>query len=276
MKYKGYTGVVEFDEESGALFGHVIGLRDGITFQGDSVAEVIQAFHDSVDDYLEFCAERGESPEKPYSGQFVLRIDPRLHRVMSHAAEERGASLNSLDRRTAQGVIRPRGIEGFRFRKGAAESKCRSAVFRRGKGDTDRGGPVVGKLQGAYAPSRGQGLKWRPLRPQVSADRTGQVRQGENGDAARPRDPLRSRWRAFARRTDESPGRLRLGSARFERRRSGPSPAAPLAKPAGGRTGPNRTETPTGAVRSEKPRGLVRPESACRPAPFGPDPFDLV
>jgi predicted HicB family RNase H-like nuclease len=96
MKYKGYTGVVEFDEESGTLFGHVIGLRDGITFQGDSVAEVIQAFHDSVDDYLEFCAERGESPEKPYSGQFVLRIDPHLHRVMSHAAEERGASLNSL------------------------------------------------------------------------------------------------------------------------------------------------------------------------------------
>ena len=54
MKYKSYTGVVEFDEESSTLFGHVIGLRDGITFQGDSVAEVIQAFHDSVDDYLEF------------------------------------------------------------------------------------------------------------------------------------------------------------------------------------------------------------------------------
>jgi predicted HicB family RNase H-like nuclease len=96
MKYKGYTGVVEFDEDSGTLFGHVIGLRDGITFQGDSVAEVIQAFHDSVDDYLEFCAERGENPEKPFSGQFVLRIDPQLHRVMSHAAEERGMSLNAL------------------------------------------------------------------------------------------------------------------------------------------------------------------------------------
>jgi predicted HicB family RNase H-like nuclease len=96
MKYKGYTGVVEFDEDSGTLFGHVIGLRDGITFQGDSVAELIQAFHDSVDDYLEFCAGRGESPEKPFSGQFVLRIDPQLHRTMSHAAEERGVSLNSL------------------------------------------------------------------------------------------------------------------------------------------------------------------------------------
>jgi predicted HicB family RNase H-like nuclease len=96
MKYKGYTGVVEFDEESGVLFGRVIGLRDLITFEGESVAEVTRAFHDSVDVYLELCAERGESPEKPYSGQFILRIDPNLHRAMSHAAEKQGVSLNSL------------------------------------------------------------------------------------------------------------------------------------------------------------------------------------
>jgi predicted HicB family RNase H-like nuclease len=63
MKYKGYTGLVELEEGSDVLFGRVIGLRDVITFQGESVAEVTRAFHDSVDDYLEFCAERGESPE---------------------------------------------------------------------------------------------------------------------------------------------------------------------------------------------------------------------
>jgi predicted HicB family RNase H-like nuclease len=96
MKYKGYTGMVELDEESGSLFGRVIGLRDVITFQGESVTEVVQAFHDSVDDYLEFCTERGESLEKPYSGQFVLRIDPQLHREMAIAAEERNLSLNAL------------------------------------------------------------------------------------------------------------------------------------------------------------------------------------
>ena len=76
MKYKGYTGIAEFDDDSGVIFGRVIGLRDVITFQGESVAEVTQAFHDSVDDYLEFCASRGESPDKPFSGQFVLRIAP--------------------------------------------------------------------------------------------------------------------------------------------------------------------------------------------------------
>jgi predicted HicB family RNase H-like nuclease len=96
MKYKGYTGLVELEEGSDVLFGRVIGLRDVITFQGESVAEVTQAFHDSVDDYLEFCAERGEEPEKPYSGQFVLRLPPSLHRELANLAAARSTSLNSL------------------------------------------------------------------------------------------------------------------------------------------------------------------------------------
>jgi predicted HicB family RNase H-like nuclease len=96
MKYKGYTGLVELEEGSDVLFGRVIGLRDVITFQGESVAEVTQAFHDSVDDYLEFCAERGESPEKPYSGQFVLRLNPQLHRELANLAQAGSRSLNAL------------------------------------------------------------------------------------------------------------------------------------------------------------------------------------
>ena len=56
----------------------------------------MQAFRDSVDDYLEFCSQRGESPEKPYSGQFALRLDPALHRQLAHIAEETATSLNAL------------------------------------------------------------------------------------------------------------------------------------------------------------------------------------
>jgi predicted HicB family RNase H-like nuclease len=96
MKYKGYTGIVELEEGSDVLFGHVIGLRDVITFQGESVAEVTQAFRDSVDDYLEFCAELGESPEKNYSGQLVLRLDPEVHGQLAELAERRSMSLNAL------------------------------------------------------------------------------------------------------------------------------------------------------------------------------------
>jgi predicted HicB family RNase H-like nuclease len=95
IEYKGYCGKVEFDDEAGIFHGDVINTRDVITFQGKSVSELQQAFRDSIDDYLEFCLERGESPEKPFSGQFVTRIPPELHRQVNIQAAVVGKSLNA-------------------------------------------------------------------------------------------------------------------------------------------------------------------------------------
>ena len=95
MEYKGYIGKVEFDDEAGIFHGEVINTRDVITFQGESVEELKTAFHDSVDDYLAFCRERGEDPDKPFSGQFVTRVPPDLHRQVNLAASLSGKSLNA-------------------------------------------------------------------------------------------------------------------------------------------------------------------------------------
>ena len=94
MQHKGYAGKVEFDADAGILHGEVLGIRDVVTFQGTSVAEVQKAFRESVDDYLAFCKQRGESPDKPCSGQFLVRIDSELHRKASVLAELEGRSLN--------------------------------------------------------------------------------------------------------------------------------------------------------------------------------------
>lgn len=66
MHYKGYVARIEFDDEANIFQGEVINIRDVITFQGKSVEELKQAFQDSVEDYLEFCAQRHEEPEKPF------------------------------------------------------------------------------------------------------------------------------------------------------------------------------------------------------------------
>jgi predicted HicB family RNase H-like nuclease len=94
IHYKGYIGKIEFDEESRIFHGEVINLHDVVTFEGESVAELQQAFQDSIEDYLEFCAERGEKPEKPFSGKFILRIDPELHRLLVVEAKKSDVSLN--------------------------------------------------------------------------------------------------------------------------------------------------------------------------------------
>jgi hypothetical protein len=63
LEYKGYRGTYEPDQ--GLLTGNVIGIPDVITFVGQTPAEVEEAFRDSVDDYLDFCAGRGEMPDPP-------------------------------------------------------------------------------------------------------------------------------------------------------------------------------------------------------------------
>jgi predicted HicB family RNase H-like nuclease len=95
MEYKGYVGKVEYDDEAGIFHGEVVNLRDVITFQGKSVEDLRLAFQDSIDDYLEFCAQRNEEPEKPFSGKFIVRIPPELHRKIYTQAKLSGKSLNS-------------------------------------------------------------------------------------------------------------------------------------------------------------------------------------
>jgi predicted HicB family RNase H-like nuclease len=95
MEYKGYVGSVTFDDEAGLFHGEVVNLRDVVTFQGETVKELRKALYDSVDDYLELCAERGESPEKPYSGKFVVRVEPELHKTVVMRAKMERKSLNA-------------------------------------------------------------------------------------------------------------------------------------------------------------------------------------
>jgi predicted HicB family RNase H-like nuclease len=96
MKYKGYVAQVTFDSDAKIFHGEVMGLRDVITFQGTTVKELEKSFKDSVDDYIKWCKERGESPEKAFSGNLRIRISPELHAQLAQEAHVHGQSLNSL------------------------------------------------------------------------------------------------------------------------------------------------------------------------------------
>jgi predicted HicB family RNase H-like nuclease len=96
IEYKGYIATIEFDDEADIFHGEVVNLVDIITFQGKSTEELREAFKDSVEDYLEFCASRNELPDKPFSGKLSLRISPELHRQIALKAKLKKKSLNSL------------------------------------------------------------------------------------------------------------------------------------------------------------------------------------
>ena len=97
MEYKGYIGSVEFSETDQILYGKVQGIRSLISYEGTTVTDLIQDFQDSVDEYLELCAENDVVPEKAFKGSFNVRFkNPDLHKQAAVYAYNHNMSLNSV------------------------------------------------------------------------------------------------------------------------------------------------------------------------------------
>lgn len=94
ITYKGYVGVFELDNEDDMFYGKLVGINQLVTFEANNAHDLKQAFYDSVDDYLAFCAEQNITPEKPFKGSFNVRIDSELHRRAYLASQ--GSSLNAF------------------------------------------------------------------------------------------------------------------------------------------------------------------------------------
>jgi predicted HicB family RNase H-like nuclease len=95
MEYKGYmAGPIDIDPEDGTLSGTVAGLRDVVHFEGAAAAELVQAFRDSIDAYLDLCTERGKQPDRPFNGKILLRTQPDLHRKAALRAAAEGVSIS--------------------------------------------------------------------------------------------------------------------------------------------------------------------------------------
>lgn len=101
MKYKGYTGSVDYSDEDNCLYGKVLGMsKDSITYEGQDVNELRQDFEGAVDDYLASCKDRGVEPHKPYSGSLNVRLTPEIHSRLAVMAQQTGTTINGLIRQT--------------------------------------------------------------------------------------------------------------------------------------------------------------------------------
>jgi predicted HicB family RNase H-like nuclease len=97
LKYKGYSGTVEYSEEDKCLYGKVIGMnKNSVTYEGKTVEELKADFESGIDLYLESCKERGIKPQKPYSGSLNIRIPSDLHSQLALKAQVSGRSINAI------------------------------------------------------------------------------------------------------------------------------------------------------------------------------------
>jgi predicted HicB family RNase H-like nuclease len=112
LTYRNYIGEFDYDPEDDLFVGEVKDISDTVYFEGRSIDELKQSLARAVDHYLDFCAKLGREPDKPYSGNFVLRVDPKAHLAMAKAARLAGESLNTwagnVLHRSALRVLRAR------------------------------------------------------------------------------------------------------------------------------------------------------------------------
>lgn len=94
MTYKGYIGSVAYSEKDQVFFGKIEGINGLVNFEGESVKELTEAFHEAVDDYLAYCEEEGLVPEKSYTGVLNVRLTPSIHRQIAMLAKQAGLTLN--------------------------------------------------------------------------------------------------------------------------------------------------------------------------------------
>ncbi|MCL2161388.1 MAG: type II toxin-antitoxin system HicB family antitoxin [Betaproteobacteria bacterium] len=105
LNYRGYYGSIEASPEDNCLFGRLQFVRTLASYEGQTVAELEQAFREAVDDYLADCEERGRSPEIPCKGSFNVRVGHDLHLAASVEAARRSMTLNDLTRRALAAYI---------------------------------------------------------------------------------------------------------------------------------------------------------------------------
>lgn len=94
MTTQGYTARVDFDERDDIFVGRVLGVRDIISFHGETVDQLRGEFELAIRDYLADYEERGISPDRPSSGKLLLRMPPEVHGKALVAAQAAGKSLN--------------------------------------------------------------------------------------------------------------------------------------------------------------------------------------
>ncbi|MBW8049161.1 MAG: type II toxin-antitoxin system HicB family antitoxin [Cytophagales bacterium] len=107
MIYKGYIGTVHYSAEDNVFYGKIHGINDLVTFEGQSISELKNAFRASINDYFKTCKILGKSPDKTYKGSFNVRLTSRLHKLAVINALKNNMTLNDFVKKAISNSITP-------------------------------------------------------------------------------------------------------------------------------------------------------------------------
>jgi len=96
IKYKNFSGTVEYSAEDKCLHGKIVGIPDTITYGGGDLDELVQYFRQAVNEYIEDCKRLGKPIKKTYTGHFTIRVKSRTHERLDYLAQSRKTSVSKI------------------------------------------------------------------------------------------------------------------------------------------------------------------------------------
>jgi len=105
-----YLKIVEWSDEDKCYVGTCPGLMHG-GVHGRDEAKVYRDLCRVVDEWIA-ALKKGKRPLPPatagksYSGKFVLRVEPELHKALAIRAEQDGESLNNYCQRALRKAVK--------------------------------------------------------------------------------------------------------------------------------------------------------------------------
>ncbi len=112
MEYKGYQASYKFDEEEGAFIGDVVNIADIIFFYGDTVEQLNEEFHFSIDDCLAACEEKGRKPDKPFTRGIRIKLPETVYNAAEAAAKAAGKGLDTWLAETIEKAVSVKPLSG--------------------------------------------------------------------------------------------------------------------------------------------------------------------
>jgi len=94
LSHRGFVGSVHFSADDRIFYGKIEGITDLVTFEGETVSELTEAFQYVVDEHIKDCEAENITPEKSFKGSFNVRLTPELHRRIAMSAKMRGITIN--------------------------------------------------------------------------------------------------------------------------------------------------------------------------------------
>ncbi|MFY9348536.1 MAG: type II toxin-antitoxin system HicB family antitoxin [Orrella sp.] len=94
--HKGYYGSIEPSLSDGVLRGRALFINQDVTYEALTVSELQPAFEAAILQYLKSCEADKRAPERPFRGQFNVRVAPGLHKSAALRAQQEKTSLNTV------------------------------------------------------------------------------------------------------------------------------------------------------------------------------------